>query len=197
VDQPELSNIDIALYVLFQQGGSENYIHTEDVALECFRLFSAKFSWQKYPEYPDAEPARSALFDASKTKKGNLTRGNKRIGWMLTPAGVDHVRSVTETIEGILGEHASVRSARQEEDRFLNQLEKHAAFVKFLRDGDCRDIQEHEVTNFLRCSLDSGAAIVRKRAERVKTRAHAKGRLEIVEFVQRCEARYPTLFGST
>lgn len=195
--QPELSNIDIALYVLFQQGGSENYVHTEDIALECFRLFPTKFSWQKYPEYPDVEPARSALFDASKPQYGNLTRGNKRIGWMLTPAGVDYVRSVTATIEAILGKQATVRSARQEEDRFLNQLEKHPAFAKFLKDGGCSGVQQHEITNFLRCSIDSGPAVVRKRAERVKARAYAKGRPEIVEFVQRCEARYPGLFDST
>jgi hypothetical protein len=197
VGQLELSNIDIALYVLFQKGGSEDHVHTEEIALECFHLFPAKFSWQKYPQYPDVEPARSALFDASKPQYGNLTRGNKRIGWMLTPAGVDHVRSVTATIEGILGKHASVRSVRQQEDRFLNQLEKHPAFAKFLRDGECSGVQQHEITNFLRCSVDSGPAVVRKRAERVKARAYAKGRLKIVEFVQGCEARYPALFDST
>jgi hypothetical protein len=81
----ELSNIDIALFALYRRGGAQHPIETEDVALECWRLAPEKFSWKKYPQYPESEPARSALFDAAKPKYGKLVRGrNKRTGWMLT-----------------------------------------------------------------------------------------------------------------
>lgn len=191
----ELSNMDIAVYVLYQLGGAEDYVHTEDVALECFRLFPSKFSWDKYPKYPDAEPARSGLFDASKAKYGRLTTGNKPAGWLLTPPGVNRARELGPRIEELLAGGVRVRSVRQQEDRLLNALEKHPALQKFEETGTCEGIAAHEVASFLQCSLDSGAETFSRRADRVRSRAYDKGRTVVVAFIEACEREFPTLFG--
>ena len=68
----ELSNIDIAVYALYLLGGWRDRIHTEDIALKCFELAPSKFSWVKYPEYPDNNTAYLSLGDAKKTKYGVL-----------------------------------------------------------------------------------------------------------------------------
>jgi hypothetical protein len=70
----ELSNVDIALYALYKLGGDTALIRTEDVALKCFQLVPERFSWKKYPAYPELDPARFALLDAAKSVYGKLAR---------------------------------------------------------------------------------------------------------------------------
>lgn len=191
----EMSNMEIAVFVLHQIGGAQRHIHTEDVALECYRLFPSKFSWEKYPEHPDAEPARHGLFDASRAKYGRLTRGNKKIGWMLTPAGVDRARELMPLISNLKGTDVRIRATRQEEDRFLNALEKHPALQQFAKTGDFEGIRPHQIASFLQCSLDSGVEVMRRRAEQIQSRAYDKGRQVIIDFMAGCRQQYPELFG--
>jgi hypothetical protein len=70
-------NVAIAVYALRILGGATQFVHTEDVALKCFELVPERFSWRRYPQYPDGAPARFALEDAKKPKYGHLTDGNR------------------------------------------------------------------------------------------------------------------------
>ena len=70
-----LSDKDIAVYALYILGGWRQRIHTEDIALKCYQLAPSKFSWVKYPEYPDVAPARFALEAAKKPENRALVKG--------------------------------------------------------------------------------------------------------------------------
>ncbi len=71
----ELSNEEIVLYALHLLGGWHKRVHTEDIALKCFELAPSKFSWTKYPKYPDLAPARFALESAKNSQYGSLVEG--------------------------------------------------------------------------------------------------------------------------
>jgi len=201
----ELSNIDIALYSLYRLGGAEHSVHTEDIALECFKLAPSRFSWKKYPQYPESEPAREALFDARRERGGELVRRidrdvrnptrrlDSRMEWMLTPAGVDYVKARLARLEELVAEVPRQQTARQETQKLLNELERHTAFRKFTATGDCETVETHEFTDFLRCTLDSSPGKIRERLETLKTRAHDAQRGEILAFLERCEQRFAEL----
>lgn len=195
VGNAKLTNIDIAVYALYRLGGAERRVDTEEVAMECYRLAPDRFSWKLYPEHPDSEPGRSALFDARKPKKGGLVRGSKGkgMGWMLTPAGIDRIQMLLPHLEKIAAGDARERSDRQLIQRYMNELERHPAYQEFLKAGDCEGVKEYEFTDFLRCGLDSGARVIRNRLESVKTRAYSAGRNGIVEFLQLCEKRFANM----
>ena len=46
----KLSNIDVTIYALYKLGGWQKRIHTEDIALECFKITPRKFSRTKYSQ---------------------------------------------------------------------------------------------------------------------------------------------------
>jgi len=195
VGEAKLTNIDIAVYALYRLGGGASRVDTEEVAMECYRLAPDRFSWKLYPEYPDSEPGRSALFDARKPKKGGLVRGSKGkgMGWMLTPAGIDRVQLLLPQLEKLTAGEMQERSDRQLIQRYMNELEKHPAYQKFVKAGNCDGVKEYEFTDFLRCGLDSGARVIRDRLESVQTRAYGVGRNGIVEFLQLCEKRFANM----
>ncbi len=65
-NEESLSNIDIVVYALYALGGWRERIHTEDIALKCYEIAPSKFSWVKYPQYPDNHTAYLSLGDAKK-----------------------------------------------------------------------------------------------------------------------------------
>jgi len=72
----------VALYLL---GGTEEAVHTEDIAVRLESFAPEMFSWQKYRDRLDKELVRVALSDA-KLKAGFVV-GSHSKGWMLTAAG--------------------------------------------------------------------------------------------------------------
>lgn len=184
----ELSNIDVALFALHRLGGAERPVDTEEIALECWKLVPQKFSWKKYPQYPESEPARSALFDAAKPKHGKLVRGNKsKTGWMLTVAGVDYVRRKLPLLQNLSSEPTDIRARRQEVHKLLVPLERSAAFKKFAQGKSCKGIERHEFAEALRCPVDASPSVMRSRVETLKTRAKDGNREDLLEFLEVCE----------
>lgn len=68
----KLSTKDITLYAPYILGDCQKRIHTEDISIKCYELAPSKFSWVKYPKYPDILPALFALEAVKKPKYGIL-----------------------------------------------------------------------------------------------------------------------------
>lgn len=190
----ELTNIDVALFALFRLGGAERPIDTEEIAIECWNLVRERFCWKKYPQYPEIEPARSALFDAAKLKNGKLVRGSKKkTGWSLTIAGIDYVRSRLSLLEAVAAGATIVASRHTELDRYFALLEKEPAYKKYVQAGSCETVEPHEFTQLLKCSLDTSAVFLRDRLEKLKAKAHQGERDDIVRFLTACEEHFGSM----
>ncbi len=83
-----MTNWQIAALALYSLGGATSRQHQEDVAVKCYEFAPRRFRWEKY-EYPNLDIVGKALRDAKHVKNGSLVSGDKRLGWLLSPAGVD------------------------------------------------------------------------------------------------------------
>ncbi|MFH2104546.1 MAG: hypothetical protein ABIJ39_14455 [Chloroflexota bacterium] len=192
-----LSNIDIAVYALYLLGGWRDRVHTEDIALKCFELAPSKFSWVKYPEYPDNHTAYLSLGDAKKQKYGALVeggserqKGKKHIGrWKLTPHGVEWIEISKQRIEEALGKHATI-GERLDTDRKLKELRNSTGYRKFLRDGDQADISHAEFAESLVCTVNTSPEILNDRLEQLLSIAEKKKQDEIKRYVGFCQEKF-------
>lgn len=187
------SNVSVAIYALELLGGKFQFVHTEDVALKCFELLPDRFSWRKYPKYPDAEPTRSALFDAAKEKYGCLVIGDNRTkGWKLTQNGVEYASRVAAEVEMLVGK----RGRRANVDRRgFGDVENHPAYIGYLGSRRVDRLEFHELTTMLRCPVDAPAALVRGRLDSLMRRASDAGREDIVDFLRSAVHRYQAELG--
>lgn len=197
VRNAKLTNIDIAIYALCLLGGTERKIDTEDVTLKCFQLAPERFSWRKRPDLPGGIPTLYALQDARRERNGSLVRGGVKGGWMLTPAGIDRVRSLLPVLEDLAsGEMRGTLKPREGVQRFFHQLGTHTAYETFLRSGSCDKVKPYEFTDFLNCTVDSGPEILRDRLEAVRALAYDARREDILRFLQACEQRFGDMLAS-
>ena len=206
----QLSNVEIAVYALYQKGGASRPVHTEDIALKAFELAPHSFSWIKYPQHPDKEVTRNALKDARKEKHGRLVTGRsgrgkghpsrtgsgrRADGWHLTEAGVKWVM----THEARLGrelQQASHRVHRQEILAKVGQIRNHALFQEYLAKPAGFLPTLGGLGELLRCRVDAEPPIWRRRFESLRNLAVQVDQQDLLEFIRVCERSIETSTGS-
>ena len=199
-----LTNIDIVLYALFRLGGAEHKVHTEHIAVECFKLSKERFSWRlpEYRDLADKELVRVALMDAAKNKYGRLAVGRSGIesvskeldGWSLTPSGAKWVVKQKDRIESIL-KVTPHESNRIDAVRFKRKLMEEPCYQKFLRNGSMREVTQYEFTDMIGCSPDARPETIRKSFSRLRSRAEITGDLTILAFIDACRETFCRLMG--
>ncbi len=195
-----LSNIEVAVYALYLLGGWRERVHTEDIALKCFELAPSKFSWIKYPKYPDNHTTYLSLGDAKKPKYGALVKGeserkreSQRIGgWKLTPYGVEWIENNKARIEDALGKHI-VTGDRLDTDRKLRELRISTAFRKFLKSGENADISHAEFAESLVCTVNTSLEILNDRLEQLLSIAEKTKQDEIKRYVGFCQKKFESI----
>ena len=195
-----LSDKDIAVYALYILGGWRKRIHTEDIALKCYQLAPSKFSWVKYPEYPDVAPARFALEAAKKPRNKALVKGEserKRTahsigGWMLTTDGIQWIKVNRHRIEQYLGKHTPVGD-RLSRDRKLKELLKSVAFKRFQDYGEKADISHADFAESLVCTVNTKGEVLNDRLALLYSTAEKLGRVEVKNYVNFCREKFALL----
>jgi hypothetical protein len=197
-----LGDRDIAIYALYLLGGWQKRIHTEDVALKCYELAPSKFSWVKYPQYPDLAPARFALEAAKKPRDRALVKGeserkrtDKSIGgWVLTEDGVQWVLANIARIEEYLGKHAPIGD-RLFSDRKIKELLESTAFKKFRDYGEKAEISHAEFAESLICTINTKTDTLNDRLDQLYSTAENLRREEVKNYVNFCRKNFASLLG--
>jgi len=198
----KLSDKDIALYALYLLGGWERRIHTEEIALKCYELSPSRFSWVRYPQYPDLAPARFALEATKKAKYGALVEGEserKRTiknmgGWRFTENGVQWIKANRSRIEQRLGRRIPPGD-RLSKDRKLKELLRSVAFRNFEKYGGKAEISHAEFVESLVCTVNTRPGILNERLKQLHSAAEELRREEVKDYVNFCREKFNTLLG--
>jgi hypothetical protein len=194
----KLSDKDIVLYALYLLGGWQERIHTEDIALKCYQLAPSRFSWVKYPQYPDIQPVRFALEKVGAKHRGLVDgkseRKDKSIigGWRLTESGVQWIEANRARIEQCLGKDVSIKG-RLLEDRRIKELLGSAAFKKFERYREEAEISHAEFADSLVCTVNTSAEVLNERLKQCYSAAEELKRQEIKNYVDFCRRKFALL----
>jgi hypothetical protein len=75
------------ILALYDLGGSQHAIDTEDIAMRAAQVAPKAFRWKRYPEQVNLEAVRLALKDNKRLVPPTIS-GGVRDGWQLTQEGV-------------------------------------------------------------------------------------------------------------
>jgi len=191
-------NRELVVYGLYLAGGGSKYVHTEDVALECFKKFPDSFSWAKYPQYPDKDIVRVALTDARKPKYGALLDGRVESaaekhsggGWRLTPAGLEWIAQHQAEF-GSEDASRDLKKHRQLSLRRLKEVTNDSLFQRFEKEQNDFSPSLGEMGRFLKCRVDANAHVWDRRFEDLRRLAIETGSLDSLgRFVEICAESY-------
>ncbi len=194
------SNRELVVYGLEQSGGGVRRVHTEDVALKCHELFPDAFSWTRHPNLPDKDIVRVALTDARKEQYGALVTGRagqtrrksaktNPDGWILTEAGVAFVRKHGARLAAFAGS-ADKKDHRQTVLKQLRRIKEHRLFRQYRDDPERFHAPIGQLAELMRCRVDAGPQVWRKRFESTRLAIAAVEDERLVDFLQRLERSF-------
>ncbi len=192
----DLNHLEITTIVLYLLGGGTRAIHHEDVAIKCFELFPTKFSWTKYPQYPDIKPSLFALEAGRKSVNGNVIEGNTRKGWMLTSKGIEWIDRNQNKVDNILSRVETNQSQRlptqgrsqgviRKPEEEIQSLRKTDAYQKYIQ-GVKEQIDVYDFHRFMRINQYVPSKKYEQRLEEIKLLTEKDENLkELVIFLYR------------
>lgn len=176
-----LANWRIAVLALYALGGAAVRKHGEDVAIWCHEFAPQRFSWERYPQYPNQVTARAALEDAKREKNGAFVTGGEREGWLLTKDGLAWCEENAEQL-GAKQARQGPSALPEPEARALRSLSEHRLFEEW-QQGVC-EVALYEVADALRFPADAPSAAVYRRVEELAGAAHVARMDEMEEFLE-------------
>lgn len=202
--QPNLTNIDVAIFALAELGGASKKIHTEHIAWKAYTLAPHFFSW-RLPEYakkgfPDKDRVRSALMDARKEESGELVKGrygvdksgNETDGWILTPEGVKWFNQNEKRIKSAL-RNSSDEFPKVEAQRFCKRVRQDPAFQLYEKEGSFDNVTPYMITDMLSCSPDAPRETVQFKFGRALATAYLVKDQAIIDFLEGCKEKLTIL----
>lgn len=186
-----LNDKDIVIYALYVLGGYENRVHTEDIALKCYEIAPARFSWTKYPQYPDIQPVRFALEKCKPLVVGSSERKlpTTITGWRLTNDGIQWVKLNLNRI----GEQLSKKQQPTErlvDNRRIKALINSKSFNKYLGEGEKAEISHAEFAESLVCTVNTKPDIVSERIEQLYSAADLLNQDKVKQYLNFCRQHF-------
>lgn len=196
-----LNTREIVLYVLYKLGGWQKRVHTEDIAMECFKLTPTKFSWIKYPNYPDTSPVYYALGDNKKPKYGSLVIGESERGkssqslggWRLTPAGIKWIKANIHRIEKSLNKSLPEIGDRLPAERKLKELLNSVAFKKYKILGHNTAMTPVEFCESLTCTINAKPEILNEKLEQFYSISDELNNKEVKKYIIFCRNKFKNI----
>ncbi len=194
---PAANNWEVAAYALFLLGGSEKFIHTEDIALKCFELVPRSFSWVRHVHLPDKDIVRVALTDARKERTGGLVTGRSgrgyRLassgaygstadGWRLTEAGVKWCLENAHRFQS-LPHSTEAGTRRQETIQKLQRIRTHSLFRDFQRSPSTVAFTVGSLADLFRCRVDAPPLVWQRRLDSYRNLARLAGQEDSLSFL--------------
>lgn len=190
MQEVSLSDKDIVIYAIYVLGGYQIRVHTEDITLKCFEIASSRFSWTKYPQYPDIQPVRFALEKSKPLIVGSSERKSDSItGWRLTSEGIQWIKTNIDRIEKQLGKKQTP-SQRLIDNRRIKTLINSKAFNKYSTDGDKSEISKAEITESIVCTINTKLEIIYERLDQLYSTADLLHQDKVKQYLDYCRMRF-------
>lgn len=157
----------------------------ERLVKECFTLFPKKFSFYRYPEWPDSLRLDRQL--RTLRTKGWITGGAESF-FTLTRFGEKVAKDVEKVLIGRKAPtvpHKKLVKGR--EAKLIEGLKESSLFSKFLNSKNRFQVTENELRRFLHCTLETPLRVIKQNLQYCKNLAKECGETELYEFIKICE----------
>ncbi len=195
----EPPNRDIVLFALYELGGANRPIHTEDVAHRVFQypIGRQRYRWERYAMHPDKERVARELRRLKNARgsvfvKGHVNIGAKKDridGWMLTSEGVDRVKSMENQLAAAVGAAAGSHSIYKAED-LQRRVTSTECYKIYLSDPSLSQANDHDLTDMLYCLPDATTKKIRSVFDELLADAKAVGAAEVLAFLEAARSRF-------
>jgi len=165
----------------------------ERVVKECFTLFPKRFSFQRYPEWPDGTRVKTEIL---RCRDKGLVTGNEKNGFQITSLGRRAADEVLRELQ--LGRVKKLRhtQTRDRGDTVVRYLKESKAFKRFKQAKKDFHITEEEFRMLLVSTFETPPKVLEQNLNYCVDLCREYGEKELCEFLEKCREQKASLLKS-
>jgi len=195
-DEGIYTSISLTKLVIFTIGriaenGEESAY--ERIVKECFSLFPKRFSFQRYPEWPDG--ARIKIEILRCRDKGWVT-GNEKTGFQITSLGRRVAEEVLKELQQGPARELRPTQTRDRGDTVISYLKKSEAYRRYQENKENFTVTEEELRRLLVSTFETPPKVLEQNLNYCFDLCDKYGEKELCEFLKKCREQKASLLKS-
>jgi hypothetical protein len=165
----------------------------ERVVKECFTLFPKRFSFQRYPEWPDGTRVKIEIL---RCRDNGWVTGNEKNGFQITLLGKRAAQEVLKDLQEERVKKQRTGQIRDRGDTIIKYLKESEPFRRFQQNKEDFDISEGEFRRLLVATFETPPRVLKQNLNYCLDICKQYGENELFEFLKQCEKQKESLLKS-
>ena len=165
----------------------------ERVVKECFTLFPKRFSFQRYPDWPDGTRVKIEILRCR--DKGWVT-GNEKKGFQLTSMGRRVAEEVLREVQQGPAKKLHSTQTRDRGDTVISYLRKSEPYRRYQEDKENFTVTEEEFRRLLVATFETPPKVLEQNLNYCFELCKGYGEKEFCEFLKKCREQKASLLKS-
>lgn len=162
----------------------------ERVVKECFTLFPKRFSFQRYPEWPDGTRVKIEIL---RCRDNGWVTGNEKNGFQITLLGKRAAQEVLKDLQEERVKKQRTGQIRDRGDTIIKYLKESVSFRRFQQNKEDFNISEGEFRRLLVATFETPPRVLKQNLNYCLDICKQYGENELFEFLKQCEKQKESL----
>lgn len=156
----------------------------ERVVKECFTLFPKRFSFQRYPEWPDGTRVKIEIL---RCRDNGWVTGNEKNGFQITLLGKRAAQEVLKDLQEERVKKQRTGQIRDRGDTIIKYLKESEPFRRFQQNKEDFNISEGEFRRLLVATFETPPRVLKQNLIHCLDTCEQYREKELYEFLKECE----------
>lgn len=165
----------------------------ERIVKECFTLFPKRFSFRRYPEWPDGSRIKIEIL---RCRDNGWVTGKERNGFQITSSGRRVAQEVLKELQKDTVKKSGIGQTRDRGDTIIRYLKESEPFKRFRQNKANFILSEGEFRRLLVATFETPPRVLKQNLNYCFDICKQYGENELFEFLKQCERQKESLLKS-
>ena len=165
----------------------------ERIVKECFSLFPKRFSFQRYPEWPDGARLKIEIL---RCRDNGWVTGNEKNGFQITSLGRRVAEEVLKELQQGPARELRPTQTRDRGDTVLSYLKKSESYRRYQENKENFIITEEEFRRLIISTFETPPKVLEQNFNYCFDLCHEYGEKELCNFLEKCREQKGLLLKS-
>lgn len=188
-----ISLTKLTIFAIYEIINKNEECAYERVVKECFSLFPKRFSFQRYPEWPDGSRIKIEILRCR--DKGWIT-GNEKNGYQITLMGKRVAQEILEELKTNTIKKRKSTQTRDRGDTIIRYLKESEPYKRYKQNKETFTINEQEFRKLLVATFETPARVLKQNFNYCLNICKQYKKNKLFEFLEECGKQKETLLKS-
>jgi len=162
----------------------------ERIVKECFTIFPKRFSFQRYPEWPDGTRVKIEIL---RCRDKGWVAGNEKNGFQITLLGKRVAHEVLKELQEGTIKKQRIGQTRDRGDTIIKHLKESEPLKRFRQNKENFTISEGEFRRLFVATFETPPRVLKQNLNYCLDICKQYGENELFEFLKECKRQKPLL----